>query len=133
MLVIDASVLASALGLDGPVGTRARDRLRGEVLAAPTLIDVEVLSVWRGLNRAGKLSDDRVDAAIADLADLPIRRVPTSGMLARCWELRHNVTAHDAAYVALAEFLHAPLLTSDRKLAGATGPRCTMEVLDGDS
>lgn len=128
MLVIDASVLAVALLDDGPDGDAIRDRLRGERLAAPALIDLEVASVWRGLARGGGLDPRRVGLALDDLRDLPIKRVEHTPFLPRCWELRDNLTIYDAAYVALAEALQAPLLTGDRRLAKAPGPRCAIEV-----
>lgn len=129
MLVIDASVLAVALLDDGPDGDTARLRLRGEQLAAPALIDLEVVSVWRGLARAGHLDPRRVGLALDDLQDLPIQRVEHTPFLTRCWELRDNLTIYDAAYVALAEALQVPLLTGDRRLARSAGPRCTIEVI----
>ena len=129
MLVIDASVLAVALLDDGPDGDLVRHRLRGERLAAPALIDLEVVSVWRGLARGGHLDARRVGQALDDLQDLPIQRVGHTPFLIRCWELRDNLTIYDAAYVALAEALQAPLLTGDRRLARATGPRCAIEVM----
>lgn len=129
MLVIDASVLAVSLIDDGPDGDLVRERLRGEQLAAPALIDLEVISVWRGLARGGHLDARRVGQALDDLQDLPIQRVEHTPFVARCWELRDNLTVYDAAYVALAEALQAPLLTGDRRLARATGPRCAIEVV----
>ncbi len=129
MLVIDASVLAVALLDDGPDGDTVRSRLLGEQLAAPSLIDLEVASVWRGLARAGHLDPRRVGLALDDLHDLPIQRVEHTPLLARCWELRDNLTIYDAAYVALAEALQATLLTGDRRLATSTGPRCTIEII----
>jgi predicted nucleic acid-binding protein len=129
VLVIDASVLAVALLDDGPDGDLVRHRLRGEQLAAPALIDLEVASVWRGLARGGHLDARRVGQALDDLQDLPIQRVEHTPLVARCWELRDNLTIYDAAYVALAEALQAPLLTGDRRLARATGPRCSIEVM----
>lgn len=129
MLVIDASVLAVALIDDGPDGDLARARLRGERLAAPSVIDLEVASVWRRLARGGHLEPRRAEFALADLQDIPLERVPTLGLLARCWELRENLTVHDAAYVALAEALQVTLLTGDRRLAKSPGPRCAIEVL----
>jgi predicted nucleic acid-binding protein len=125
VIVVDASVLATALGDDGDDGATARGRLRGEDLAAPEIVDLEVASVWRR-----RLSDERRAAqALADLADLPLARAPHLPLLPRCWELRHNLTPYDAAYVALAEALEVDLLTADRRLAGATGVRCAVEVL----
>ena len=129
MLVIDASVLAVALLDDGQDGDTVRGRLRGEQLAAPALIDLEVASVWRGLARAGHLDPRRVGLALDDLRDLPLQRVDHAPLLARCWELRDNLTIYDAAYVALAEALQVTLVTGDRRLARSTGPHCTIEVI----
>ena len=129
MLVIDASVLAVALLDDGADGDTVRERLLGEQLAAPALIDLEVASVWRGLARAGHLDPRRVGFALDDLRDLPLERIEHTALLARCWELRENLTVYDAAYVALAEVLEMPLLTGDRRLARSTGPRCTIEII----
>ena len=129
MLVADASVLAVALLDDGPDGDAVRDRLRGEQLAAPALIDLEVASVWRGLARAGRLDPRRAGLALADLRDLPVQRVEHRPLLGRCWELRDNLTIYDAAYVALAEALQVTLLTGDRRLARSTGPQCAIEVI----
>lgn len=128
MLVVDASVLAVALLDDGPDGERLRGRLRGEDLAAPSLIDLEVVSVWRGLVRGGQAEPDRVAFALDDLRALPLQRVDHTPLVVRCWELRENLTIYDASYVALAEALQAPLLTGDRRIARAPGPRCSIEV-----
>lgn len=129
MLVIDASVLAVALLDDGPDGDTVRSRLLGEQLAAPSMIDLEVVSVWRGLARAGQVDSRRVGLALDDLRDLPIQRAEHTPLLTRCWELRDNLTNYDAAYVALAEALDVPLLTGDQRLARSTGPRCSIEAI----
>jgi predicted nucleic acid-binding protein len=129
VLVIDASVLAVALLDDGRDGDTVRNRLRGERLAAPALIDLEVASVWRGLARGGHLDPRRVGLALKDLQELPMQRVEHACLLSRCWELRDNLTIYDAAYIALAEALQVPLLTGDRRLSRSTGPRCTIEVM----
>ena len=131
MIVVDASVLATSLGDDGLDGDRARARLRGERLTAPELVDLEVVSVWRRQVRAGAMDDRRAALALADLGTLPLRRTPHRPLLARCWELRGNLTIYDAAYVAVAEALGVPLLTGDARLARATGPTCNIEVLPG--
>ena len=128
MLVVDASVLVVALADDGTDGDSARARLRGERLAIPELADLEVASVLRRQIRAGALDGRRASLALDDLAALPAQRAPHRPLLARCWELRDNLTLYDAAYVALAEAMHAALLTGDRRLARATGPHCPIEV-----
>jgi predicted nucleic acid-binding protein len=129
VIVVDASVLATSLGDDGPDGDRARARLRGERLTAPELVDLEVVSVWRRQVSAGAMDERRAVLALADLGTLPLRRTPHRPFLARCWELRHDLAIYDAAYVAVAEALGVPLLTGDARLARATGPTCTIEVL----
>lgn len=129
MIVVDASVLAPALADDDTDGDRARERLRGERLVAPELVDLEVVSVLRRAARAGRLEERRSAQALADLAALPLRRVSHLPLLPRVWELRDNLTAYDAAYVALAEVLGALLLTADGPLKRAAGIRCEIEVL----
>jgi predicted nucleic acid-binding protein len=129
VIVVDASVVAVALADDGHDGDSARARLRGERLTAPELVDLEVASVWRRQMREGAMDARRAALALADLTALPLRRVPHRALLARCWELRDNLTTYDASYVALAEALEATLLTGDGRLARASGPRCHIEVL----
>lgn len=129
MLVVDASVLAVALADDGADGDAARERLRGEELFAPELLDLEVLSVVRGQMSAGALDARRAELALSDLSAIPIKRAPQLSLLRRCWELRDNLTIYDASYVALAEALDVLLLTGDRRLARASGPRCAVELL----
>ena len=129
MIVVDASVVVTALGDDGDEGGRARARLSGQRLFAPELIDLEAVSAWRRLCAAGLLGADRAEAAVADLEALPLARAPHRPLVRRCWELRGNATVYDAVYVALAERLAAPLVTSDRRLAGLPGARCRFEVV----
>ena len=129
MIVVDASVVITALADDEADGDRARRRLRGERLVAPHLLDLEVVSAWRRLSSAGQLAGRRVELALEDLRLLRVRRVPHLALLSRCWELRDNITVYDAAYVALAETLDVPLVTADARLARAHGSRCTIEVL----
>jgi predicted nucleic acid-binding protein len=129
VLVVDASVLAVALVDDAADGDRARARLRGEALAAPDLIDLEVASALRGRVAGGQVPVRRAELALADLGALPLQRVPAGRLVSRCWELRDNLTIYDAAYVALAEALGARFLTAEARLARSTGPRCPVEVL----
>jgi predicted nucleic acid-binding protein len=129
LIVVDASVIVTALADDGPDGDRARQRLRGERLAAPHLLDLEVTSAWRRLVAAGELDERRARLALADLQELRIDRVRHGTLLDRCWELRGNVTVYDAAYVALAELLRVTFVTADGRLAKTPGPRCPIEVL----
>jgi predicted nucleic acid-binding protein len=129
VLVVDASALVVALSDDGPDGDLVRRRLRGESLAAPELVDLEVVSVLRKQLAIGALDDRRAGLALTDLADLPLRRVPHLPLLARCWQLRDNLTVYDAAYVALAEVLDAPLVTADSRLGRAPGTTCQIDVL----
>lgn len=129
MIVVDASVIATGLADDGPDGDRIRATLRGQRLTAPQLIDLEVASVWRRLVVAGELDERRARFALDDLGAMPIERAPHTPLLERCWELRHDLTVYDAAYVALAELVRAPLLTGDERLAKAPGLPCEVEVL----
>ena len=133
MLVVDASVIATALGDDGTDGDLVRSRLVGEHLAAPELIDLEVTSVLRRQLSTGRLDVRRAQLALDDLVDLAIERAPHLPLLARCWELRDNLTVYDATYVALAEALGTGLLTADAHLAQAPGLRCSVELLDASS
>jgi len=130
VLVVDASVLAPALADDGADGDTARARLRGQALVAPELVDLETTSVIRRQLLAGTLDARRARLALTDLVELPLRRTPHRPLLARCWELRQNVTVYDAAYVALAELLDVVLLTADARLANAPGPRCQFDLVE---
>ena len=130
MIVLDASILANAIGDDGADGKRARDELRAQdQLAAPDLIDVETVSVLRRRFLEGTISDERFEAALDDLESVDIDRYPTLRLMRRAYELRANVTPYDAAYVALAEAMGCELLTADERLANAPGPRCQFRVL----
>lgn len=129
MIVVDASVLAVALGDDGPDGVLARTALADETLIAPELIDLEVLSVLRRQVKAATMTESRADRALSSLIDLPMRRTPHRPLLRRIWELRQTVTAYDATYIALAEALGITLVTADARLSRAPGVRCPVEVL----
>jgi predicted nucleic acid-binding protein len=130
VIVVDASVLATVLGDDGSDGRAARREVRAaRNLAAPDLVDVETVAVLRKRWLAGDLSDRRFPAAVADLEDIDVDRFPTLPFMRRAYELRGNVTPYDAAYIALAETLGCELLTADRRLANAPGPRCPVRLL----
>jgi predicted nucleic acid-binding protein len=132
VIVVDASVLANVVGDDHLDGDAARRRIASEAdIAAPDLADVETVAVLRKRWLAGDLDDRRFGDAVAILAALPLQRFPALPMLDRAYELRANVTAYDAMYVALAETLACSLLTVDAKLAAARGPRCPIEVITG--
>ena len=92
-------------------------------------MDLEVASVWRRQVRQGKLDARRAQLALADLVSVPLQRAQHRPLLARCWELRDNLTIYDAVYVALAEALGVTLHTGDGRIARASGPRCRIEVL----
>jgi predicted nucleic acid-binding protein len=128
VLVVDASVIAPAIADGGRDGTRLRQRLRGEQLAAPDLLRIEVLSVIRRQLARGRLTSAQADLAIEELIALPIRVYPTVALLRRAWELRDNVTAYDGCYVALAETIGCTLVTADARLAHAPGIACATEV-----
>ena len=122
-------MIAPALADDDEDGERARSRLRGERLTAPELLDLEVVSVIRKALISGALTRRRAGSALADLGDLDLERISHRRMLARIWELHQNLTPYDAAYVALAETIDSTLVTADRRLSLAPGPRCTIEYL----
>jgi predicted nucleic acid-binding protein len=129
VIVVDASVLATALADDGADGRRARKRLSGERMVAPEVIDLEVVSAWRRLCAAGQVHPDRARQAVSDLEVVPLQRVSHTRFLHRCWGLRDNVTAYGAAYIAIAEAIACTLVTADERLSNAPGARCTFELL----
>ena len=130
MIVVDAGVVANAVGDDGADGRQARVLLGGAGdLAAPDLVDVETLAVLRRRWLAGTLTARRFSVAIEDLQALPIDRHATLPLLRRAYALRANVSAYDAVYVALAEAFACELVTIDGRLARAAGPRCPIRVL----
>lgn len=130
MIVLDASAAIDWL-IQSPAGLRIEKRIysRGETLHAPHLLDLEVIQVLRRLSREGTVSDQRADAALQDLLDLRITRYPHLILLPRIWQHRHNLSAYDAAYVALAEQLGAALITRDARLANASGSAVNVELL----
>jgi predicted nucleic acid-binding protein len=130
VIVVDASALLEAL-LRTSAAKAVEDRLFAarQTLHAPHLLDVEVAQVIRRYAANGEIDAERGRMALADLADFPLRRYPHDFLLPRIWDLRNNLTAYDAAYVALAEVLNAPLVTRDRRLATAAGHRARIELV----
>ena len=139
MIVLDASVLANAVGDDGPDGPdgaaaravrAARAVIAAEtVIAVPDLANIETVAVLRKRWIARTLDDERFTAAVEDYAAFGFVRYPTLGLLGRIAELRANVTAYNATYIALAEALDCALVTGDARLSRASGPRCPIRTL----
>ena len=129
MIVLDASAAVEWL-LQTSAGQRIEKRLYSvkQSLHAPHLFDIEVTQVLRRLVREGTVSGKRVDGAVQDLLDLRITRYPHFVLLPRIWQLRHNLSAYDAAYVVLAEKLGASLVTRDGHLAAAPGHAAIIEL-----
>jgi predicted nucleic acid-binding protein len=130
MIVIDASAVLETL-LRTPNARAVEGRIfdPSETLHAPYLLDVEVAQVLRRYAANGEIDGERGRMALADLADFPLNRYPHEFLLPRIWDLRQNLTAYDAVYVALAEALDAPLLTCDRRLAAAPGHLARIELV----
>ena len=130
MIVLDASAAVDWL-VQAAAAQRIESRIfsHNQSLHAPELLDLEVAQVLRRLMREGALSASRAEHAIQDLLDMRITRYPHSFLLPRIWQLRHNLSAYDAAYVVLAEKLGATLLTRDAKLASAAGHSAIVEVV----
>ncbi len=130
MIVIDASAMIEVL-----LDTDAAGRIKTMLLEAkttphaPHLIDVEIAHVLRRLAAKGEISDRRAELALVDMAAFPLQRYPHQPFLTRIWELRHNLSSYDAAYVVLAEALNAVLVTRDKRLAASSGHDVSMELI----
>jgi predicted nucleic acid-binding protein len=130
MIVVDASALLEAL-LRTPAAKAVEKFLFDprQTLHAPHLLDVEITQVVRRYAANGEIDGERGRVALVDLVDFPLCRYAHDFLLPRIWDLRNNLTAYDAVYVALAEALDAPLLTRDRRLAGAAGHHARVELV----
>jgi predicted nucleic acid-binding protein len=132
VIVVDASAIVDLI-LPATPDPVLRDRLLSDGnLHAPHVVDVEVVSALRRSVRHGRLSPERAADARVDLAATPIVRYPHEPLLARAWDLRDTLTVYDGVYVALAELLDAPLVTSDARLAAATGHDAEIELFAPD-
>lgn len=130
MIIVDASAMTEFL-LQTPLGLRVETRLFRDAddLHAPHLLDVEVVQALRRLVRAGDVLPDRAQEALDDLAAVAIYRHSHVDLLGRAWEMRDNLTAYDAVYVALAEAIDAPLVTCDAPLGATPGHAARIEVV----
>ena len=129
MIVADASAVVEVL-LNTPSGLEIRRYLAAEeTIHVPHLLDLQVLQVLRRYARISTANSPRVEEALQDYASMQLNRHGHLALLPRIWELRHNWTAYDAAYIALAEALDAPLITRDRALASRSGHRARVLVI----
>jgi len=129
MIVLDASAAVDWL-LQTAAGQSIENRIysRNETLHAPHLVDLEVTQVLRRLALQRVVSEHRANEAVRDLLDLRITRYPHLVLLPRIWQLRHNFSAYDAAYIALAEKLGSILVTRDARLASGSGHAAAVEL-----
>lgn len=125
MIVLDASAAVLGLLNDGD----ARRSLAREAIAVPHVADAEVAHALRAQALRGRVGPEAAGTALDRWARLGLRRFAIVGLLPRIWELRANLSAYDAAYVALAEALACELVTADARLAGAPGPTCPVTVV----
>jgi predicted nucleic acid-binding protein len=123
-VVVDASVVITALVDSGPNGAWAEKIIESGPLYGPEMVRVESTHILRRLERAKELMTQEANAAFEDLAQLEIELFPFEPFADRVWELRHTVTSYDAWYVAVAESLKLPLATLDERLVKSEGPRC---------
>jgi predicted nucleic acid-binding protein len=131
LAVIDASVLTVFYAADDARHAQVAERLKaGDALFAPAHLDAEIVSALRRMARGNKVLERAVPQALVHLAGFPIRRMLLPPLLERMWQLRDNVTAYDAAYIALAERLDTALITCDARLASANGPTCTFDLIN---
>ena len=129
MIIVDTSAIVETLAGSAPDAALVH-RLATDDLHAPHLLDVEVLHTLRVLITRRAATADKIEAARHAFEHLALTRYPHTPLRTRIWELRNNLSAYDATFVALAEELSAPLVTTDGRIAEATGLRATVEVYD---
>ena len=129
MQVLDASAVTIVLTEDSPAGDELATLVSRTPTHAPWLLPFEVANALRNQERRGDISTATASQAASDLREFPCDLWPYEPLADRIWTLRHNLTAYDAAYVALAEFLGATLVTADERLARAPGARCEIRVI----
>jgi predicted nucleic acid-binding protein len=130
VIVVDASVVVEIV-LRMPAAAALERRLFEPALTAyaPHLLDIEVAQAIRRSAASGYIAPERGRQALADVADFPLHRYPHGFLLQQVWDLRNNLSAYDAVYVALAKILDAPLLTRDRRLANTASRHARIEVV----
>ena len=130
--MLDASAAVDLLLERGEQGLWVEDRVVGhELVAAPHVIDLEVAAALRRLARLSEIGSERGRVTLLELVEMPLQRYPVSALLGRIWGLREQLTTYDAAYVALAEALEVPLVTTDARLGRSTGHTATIEAYPG--
>lgn len=126
--MVDASVVIDLLIDPGSTARSLADRIAATSVHAPDHLAIEVANVLRRRRNRGLLSEGEATLAFQGLWRLPMQLWGLEVLASRTWQLGHNLSSYDAAYVALAEHLDAPLLTLDARLARASGPTCVIEV-----
>lgn len=130
MIVVDASALTNFVTYTDALGDKTREAMiRDPQWIAPEHLHAETFSAVRGLTLGRKISEAQGEAAVGLLAQAPIRTIRVAGLLQRMWELRHGISAYDAAYVALAEVRDATLVTADARLANTASAYCRVELV----
>jgi predicted nucleic acid-binding protein len=132
VIVLDASAAVDLLLERGEQGRWVQGRLVGrELVAAPHVIDLEVASALRRLGQLGEIGSRRGRSTLLELLEMPMQRYPVTALLGRIWALREGLTPYDAAYVALAEALDLPLVTTDARLGRSSGHSAKIEAFPG--
>lgn len=128
MLVVDTSAVLEAITARDPASGLVERLAEDGDLHGPHLLDTELLHALRRMSLRNQISDERAEDALSDFAELALVRYRHQPFNDRVWELRHNITAYDATFIALAEALSAPLITCDARLAAAPGHSATIEL-----